>query len=210
MRQGATKDSACPGLPTTQRASRVWALLQHLAGSQTCRVPVFGTTNVGTVKHGVALMNFSPESRIPIAHLQPSLDPTVGFVEGLVTLIWPYSSSNRWTSILLAEPDFRLRRSCGQVRISFIGASAKAIAKSGLTTGDRVSVRLTAALWLPEDTAGTTAGRGPGWELQYGQRLLLQVWQESTTCASFTNKIIRSPEKLENRLWSTSTQQARP
>ncbi|MCJ1403732.1 hypothetical protein MMC11_006955 [Xylographa trunciseda] len=124
-------------------------------------------------------MDFPPDARVPIAQLQPSLDSTVGFVEGLVTLIWPYSSSNQSTSILLVEPDFRLRRHHGQVRISFTGASAKAIAKSGLTSGDRVSVRLTAALWLPEDAGGTTPGRGPGWELQYGQSLTLQISQEA-------------------------------
>ncbi|MCJ1380756.1 hypothetical protein MMC17_003865 [Xylographa soralifera] len=124
-------------------------------------------------------MDFPPDARVPFAHLRPSLDPSVGFVEGLVTLIWPYSSSNRSTSILLVEPDFRLRPNHGQVRISFTGPSATAIAKSGLTSGDRVSVRLAAAVWLPEDTGGTTAGRGPGWELQYGQSLTLQIAQEA-------------------------------
>ncbi|MCJ1390193.1 hypothetical protein MMC18_003051 [Xylographa bjoerkii] len=124
-------------------------------------------------------MEFPPDSRVPIAQLQPSLDPSVSFVEGLVTLIWPYSSSNRSTSILLVEPDFRLRRNHGQVRISFTGASAKAIAKSGLTSGDRVSVRLTAALWLPENAGGAPPQRGPGWELQYGRSLTIQISQEA-------------------------------
>ncbi|MCJ1434333.1 hypothetical protein MMC27_003700 [Xylographa pallens] len=124
-------------------------------------------------------MDFPPDARVPIAQLQPSRDPSAGFVEGLVTLIWPYSASNQSTSILLVEPDFRLRPIRGQVRISFTGASAKAIAKSGLTSGDRVSVRLTAAVWRPEDTGGTTPGRGPGWELQYGQGVTLQISQEA-------------------------------
>ncbi|MCJ1286062.1 hypothetical protein MMC26_005404 [Xylographa opegraphella] len=124
-------------------------------------------------------MNFPPDARVPIAQLQPSLDSSDAFVEGLVTLIWPYSSSDRSTSILLVEPDFRLRPNGGQVRISFTGASAQAIAKSGLTGGDRLSVRLTAAVWLPEGTGGTALGRGTRWQLQYGQSLTLQISQEA-------------------------------
>ena len=152
-----------------------------LLAQPTCPLRLSSSTRAGTASPGIALMAFPPDARVPIAQLRPALDASVGFVEGLVTLVWPYSPSHQSTRILLVEPDFRLRPNRGQVRISFIGASARAVAKSGLTSGDRVSVRLAAAVWLPEDTGGTTPGRGPGWELQYGQRVTLQVTPGSTT-----------------------------
>ncbi|KAL8909016.1 MAG: hypothetical protein Q9207_000467 [Kuettlingeria erythrocarpa] len=52
--------------------------------------------------------------RVPIAQLEPSLTGAGKILEGVVTLIWPYSASNKSFSILLAEPDFRLRRQQGQ------------------------------------------------------------------------------------------------
>jgi len=120
-------------------------------------------------------MDLQFKSHMPIAQLQPSVDTNGSYVRGIVTLIWPYSSSNQSTSILLVEPDFRLRRYRGQVRISFKGASAKAVAKSGLTSGDELLVGLLGAEWLQEEIVIKTPGRGVDWELQFGGRLVLQV-----------------------------------
>ncbi|MCJ1475829.1 hypothetical protein MMC13_004493 [Lambiella insularis] len=124
-------------------------------------------------------MDFPPSTRLPIAQLQPASELSDRWVEGLVTLVWPYSSSNRSTSILLVDPDFRLRRSKGQVRISFTEASARTVAKSGLTSGDKLLVRLSGVEWVPDDTVGRTPGKGVEWELQFAHRLILQVTHEN-------------------------------
>lgn len=120
-------------------------------------------------------MDLQLKSHLPIAQLQPSVETSGSYVRGIVTLIWPYSSSNRSISILLVEPDFRLRRHRGQVRISFRDASARAVAKSGLTSGNEVLVGLLGAKWVQEDTVIRTPGRGVDGELQFGQRLVLEV-----------------------------------
>jgi hypothetical protein len=91
-----------------------------------------------------------------------------------VTLIWPYSSSKHSISLLLAEPDFRLRRRRGQVRVHFHGSAAKAIARDGVGSGDVVSLGLDGAEWLRVE-ASSTPGRGVDWELVFTERLWMEV-----------------------------------
>jgi hypothetical protein len=112
---------------------------------------------------------------LPIAQLCPSIDPNKHYVRGVVTLVWPYSSSTQSTSILLVEPDFRLRRKHGQVRITFRGASAKAVAKSGISSGNELTLNLSGAQYVRDLTVASTPGKGIEWELQFGRRLLVQV-----------------------------------
>ena len=112
---------------------------------------------------------------IPIAQLQPGLDPDSTFVSGIVTLIWPYASSTRTLSLLLVEPDFRLRRHQGQVRIHFHGSSAKALARSGVSSGDHLLLRLIGVQWAKDTHKASTPGRGIEWELRYGERAVLTV-----------------------------------
>ena len=110
-----------------------------------------------------------------IAHLNPDLRPDDSAVTGIVTLIWPYASSKSTFSLLLVEPDFRLRSNRGQVRVHFQGSSAKAVARSGISSGDQLLLSLRGAQWAKDSTASTTPGRGIDWQLQYGERLVLQV-----------------------------------
>ena len=112
---------------------------------------------------------------VPIAQLHPGLDAHATSVTGVVTLIWPYASATHSSSFLLVEPDFRLRRHQGQVRISFKGASANAIAKSGISSGDRLSLGLVGATWVKDVVATSTPGRGIEWELKFGGRILFEV-----------------------------------
>lgn len=114
-------------------------------------------------------------SGIPIAQLQPGLDAEATSVTGVVTLIWPYASSTQSTSLLLVEPDFRLRGHRGQVRVHFNGASARTVAKSGLGSGDRLSMSLKGSAWTKDSSSTTTPGRSIEWELKYGERVLLEV-----------------------------------
>ena len=111
----------------------------------------------------------------PIAQLNPDLKHDDSSVAGVVTLIWPYAASKNTFSLLLVEPDFRLRLNRGQVRVHFQGSSAKAVARSGISSGDQLSLSLRGAQWVKDSTAATTPGRGIDWQLQYGERLVLQV-----------------------------------
>lgn len=124
-------------------------------------------------------MAATPVPSIPIAQLQPGLDPKGTSVTGIVTLIWPYASSTKSTSLLLVEPDFRLRRTRGQVRLLFNGSSAKAVTRLGVSIGDRLSLSLEGSEWARNSSPITTPGKGIEWELKYSERLVLQVWNSS-------------------------------
>ncbi|KAL8774424.1 MAG: hypothetical protein Q9194_004037 [Teloschistes cf. exilis] len=117
-------------------------------------------------------------NRIPISHLDPSTQAHSGAVEGVVTLIWPYSVSKQSFSILLAEPDFRLRRQRGQVRVHFTGSSAKAAARHNVQSGDNVVLNLLGAQWEKDETTSSTPGRGVDWELHYSERAILKIHRE--------------------------------
>ena len=120
-------------------------------------------------------MDLQARTHLPIAQLDPSVHANDRTIKGIVTLIWPYSSSNQSISILLVEPDFRLRRTKGQVRICFRGSSAKAVTKSRISSGDGVLLSLVGVEWARNATTTKTPGRGVDWELRFGERVVLQV-----------------------------------
>lgn len=111
----------------------------------------------------------------PITQLNPDLRPDESFVTGIVTLVWPYAASKSTFSLLLVEPDFRLRSNRGQVRVHFQGSSAKAVARSGISSGDQLLLSLKGAQWAKDSTVAATPGRGIDWQLQYAERLVLEV-----------------------------------
>ncbi len=115
----------------------------------------------------------------PIAQLEPSIETTDTSISGIVTLIWPYSASQSSYSLLLVEPDFRLRRHKGQVRLHFTGSSAKAVARGGIQSGDRLLLSLEDVQWTQNASTAEittqTPGKGIDWELQFGERVVLQV-----------------------------------
>lgn len=113
--------------------------------------------------------------RIPIAQLQPSIRTERSHIFATVALIWPYSSSQKTISLLLVEPDFRLRRERGQAHVRFFGSSAKALASSRVQIGDEVLLNLEGVEWAKEATTLKTAGRGVEWALQFQDRLVLEV-----------------------------------
>ncbi|KAI4201352.1 MAG: hypothetical protein LQ346_002200, partial [Caloplaca aetnensis] len=115
---------------------------------------------------------------VPIAQLEPSLTCSGKTFEGVVTLIWPYSASNASFSILLAEPDFRLRRQQGQVRIHFSGSSAKAVSRCDPQSGDQVILQLDGAQWEKDETVSKTPGRGINWQLRFEERATLKIQRE--------------------------------
>jgi hypothetical protein len=114
--------------------------------------------------------------RIPIAQLTPQLLSLESKqIHGLVTLLWPYSSSTRQCAVLIAEPDFRLRRKKGQVRVRFSGASARAVAESGIGIGDAVTLEFHGSKFILDEAPVSTPGRSIDWELEFERRLVVQV-----------------------------------
>ncbi|KAF1935408.1 hypothetical protein EJ02DRAFT_389236 [Clathrospora elynae] len=122
--------------------------------------------------------------QLHIAELNPEL-PAVESKQfrATVTLIWPYSSSARQFALLLAEPDFRLRRKNGQVRARFSEASAKAIATTGVGIGDEVVMSLRGAQFVTEG-AVNTPGKSIAWELSYTDTVVLHVFRNGSEIAN--------------------------
>lgn len=113
-------------------------------------------------------------SHIPIAQLNPS-NPSASSIKAIITIIWPYSSIHNTLTIGLAEPDFRLRRTQGQVRVHFCGACAQEVVALGVGSGDQLWLALKGAEWIKRDETINTPGRDIDWELKYSQTLLLEV-----------------------------------
>lgn len=115
-------------------------------------------------------------TNVPISRLSPSLpDPDEKRITAIVTLIWPYSSSTRQCALLLAEPDFRLRRRKGQVRVKLTGSCARRVAQSGISIGDEVTLGLRGAHWVQDDGTVQTPGKSVDWELHYQRQLQIEV-----------------------------------
>jgi hypothetical protein len=119
----------------------------------------------------------------PIALLNPALDnQSSRVVHGEVTLTWPYNSIKNTVAFLLAEPDVRLRRVKGQVRVELHGAAAKAVAECGLGGGDDVTLSLNGAEWAKDDSPRRIPGARLDWQLQFTGKLVLQVSLETVFC----------------------------
>ncbi|KAK4953612.1 hypothetical protein LTR10_008215 [Elasticomyces elasticus] len=113
---------------------------------------------------------------VPIQSLAPNTAPPAeASIRGIVTLLWPYSSSTKSCALLVADPDFRLRKQRGQVRVRFHGEVAAAVARARLAIGDEVVLRLQGANWEQDVSTATTPGRNVGGELSFGRHLDLRI-----------------------------------
>ena len=92
-------------------------------------------------------------------------------MRAVVTLVWPYSSATNSLSLLLAEPDFRLRRSNGQVKVIFHGPVAEKVATTHAGIGDEFVLNL-AGSRLVNNSAG---GNYVAWDLHFDDRVFLEV-----------------------------------
>ena len=128
----------------------------------------------------------NPQLAVPIAQLGSQVNTDGQYVNGLINLVWPYSSSRRESNLLLVEPDFRLRRANGQVRIVFKGASAKAIARANVNSGDSIRLWLDGAQYERAETTIATPGKGIEWDLRFYQRLRFRVQKENQEALSVT------------------------
>lgn len=95
----------------------------------------------------------------------------------MVALVWPYSSSTRTLSLLLAEPDIRLRKGKGQVKVIFHGPSAEAVAKGQVGIGDAVKLGLEGAQWIQSSEIVSTPGKKIEWDLVFQGKANLDVFE---------------------------------
>ncbi|KAJ5524542.1 Telomere end binding protein [Penicillium frequentans] len=119
-------------------------------------------------------------AKIPIAQLSPTLERSQEkCIEATVTLVWPYSSSTKCLSLLLAEPDFRLRRLHGQVKAIFHGRVAEQVAASHVSIGDNVCLAMKGSKFVANDAATQTPGRYVAWDVHFDYDLSLEVNRSS-------------------------------
>ena len=117
-----------------------------------------------------------PSTMIPIAQINPELNHLAeSSIRATVTLVWPYSSSTKAFSCLLAEPDFRLRRSNGQVKVIFHGTVAENVARTQVGIGDEVVLGLAGSRLEKNETAAQTPGRFVAWDIHLDDRVHLEV-----------------------------------
>lgn len=115
-------------------------------------------------------------TKVPIAQLSPTLNELdEKCIHGTVTLVWPYSSSTRSLGLLLAEPDFRLRRSNGQVKAVFHGRVAEKVAESHIGIGDSVRACLKGSEFTTNDASTQTPGRSVPWDINFNNGVWLEV-----------------------------------
>ncbi|KAL2863322.1 uncharacterized protein BJX67DRAFT_384792 [Aspergillus lucknowensis] len=136
---------------------------------------------------------------IPIAQLSPDVDRLEErSIYSVVTLLWPYSSSTKSLSFLLAEPDFRLRRSNGQVKVLFHGHVAAEVAKSHVGIGDKVYLSLAGSRLVKNDAVAQTPGKSVSWDLHFDGSAFFEVWRDSNLLSVVKVNRSSSPPALDN------------
>ncbi len=143
---------------------------------------------------GSALLASQPTT--PIAQLNPDLpDQASRVVRGEITITWPYNSVTKTLAFLLAEPDVRLRRAKGQIRIVLSGSSARVASEHGLGAGDELRFSLAGAEWAKDVSPGRIPGARVDWQLQFNNRLILQV------CAGAGLLLLLRPNGSLGQIW---------
>ena len=117
----------------------------------------------------------------PISRLCPDLpEQQSRVVRGEVTICWPLNSVRQSFAFVIAEPDVRLRASHGQIRVQIDGPNAKAVAQSGIFSGDEVLLALDGAEWADSSYQDTRIpGSSSLWELRYPKRICLEFTSDS-------------------------------
>lgn len=120
---------------------------------------------------------------VPISSLQPFEPLQDGeTIKAEISLVWPYSSSNASTALLLVDPDFRRRHERGQIRVRFQGSAAKALARAHLGIGDVLQVDLGGARWREKDerALALTPGKAVEAELVFDRKLKLVLLEDAS------------------------------
>ncbi|KAJ4302254.1 hypothetical protein N0V88_002391 [Collariella sp. IMI 366227] len=126
--------------------------------------------------NGGSVFRLETGTATSIAQLGPDLpDQPSRVVRGEVTITWPYNSVKQTFAFLLAEPDVRLRRAKGQIRVELQGPSAQAASESGLGAGDELLFSLDGVEWSKDVSPGRIPGARVEWQMQFNEKLVLQV-----------------------------------
>ncbi|KAJ6146979.1 hypothetical protein N7497_008961 [Penicillium chrysogenum] len=128
-------------------------------------------------------------ARVPIAQLSPDLEQLAAksFLAA-IALVWPYSSSTKSVSLLLVEPDFRLRGAKGQIKVTFHGRVAEKVAESHMGIGDTVCLALKHTKFVSNEGAQQTPGRSVAWDAHFENGASLEA------CCSQIRYIYRSAQ----------------
>ncbi|KAI1171824.1 hypothetical protein F4777DRAFT_590960 [Nemania sp. FL0916] len=134
--------------------------------------------------HNFSTPCYKAAETVPIAELYPDIaNPDTKAVGGVVTITWPYNKVKGSFAFTLAEPDFRLRRNKGQVRVDFTGRAAKTAGDCGLGSNDEVLLSLAGAAWEAEaaaDRRRSLPGADLGWRLVFSDKLILRIKRAET------------------------------
>ncbi|CAI7652105.1 unnamed protein product [Penicillium glandicola] len=119
-------------------------------------------------------------TKVPIAQLSPDLEKLAekSFLAA-VALVWPYSSSTKSVSLLLVEPDFRLRGAKGQIKVTFHGRVAEKVAESHVGIGNTVCLALKDTKFVTNEGPQQTPGRSVAWDAHVENGVSLEVYQSS-------------------------------
>lgn len=119
---------------------------------------------------------FAKKNIIPIARLDVSRLPgPESYIEATIALQWPYSSLTGVSAFLLAEQDFRLRRTGGQVRWELTGPSASSLSAIGIEIGDVVRLDLNGLTWVDNPQNLNIPGQCVERTLRSDWKLAIQV-----------------------------------
>ncbi|RMZ79645.1 hypothetical protein DV738_g3139, partial [Chaetothyriales sp. CBS 135597] len=123
---------------------------------------------------GVAVANdtFPAFSRVRIANLEPGRGASDQYIEASVSLVWPYSSSTRQFSLLLAELDGITRR---QVKVTFHKDAAKAAQASRVGIGDILRLSLDGCSWTKIQDELSTPGKRLGSDIDFTSSFKIEV-----------------------------------
>ena len=86
-------------------------------------------------------------------------------------------------AILLADPDFRIRRTRGQTKVTFRGESATAVAESHVGIGDTLRLSLRGAQWARSADDISTIGERADWDLEYAEEVFMEVYRSTIPLA---------------------------
>ncbi|KAJ5495271.1 hypothetical protein N7539_000387 [Penicillium diatomitis] len=127
------------------------------------------------------------QRKTPIAQLAPTLDDLDNrCIVATVSLIWPYSSFQKCLSLLLAEPDSRLRWPNGQVKAIFHGRVAESVAEQRVGIGETVCLSLKHGRLVSKENASQTPQKGVPWDLHFDDGVMLEVNRTSQNAPSLS------------------------
>ncbi|RMZ90832.1 hypothetical protein DV736_g1915, partial [Chaetothyriales sp. CBS 134916] len=124
----------------------------------------------------VAGGTFPASSRVHVADLQHERGAVSDqYIEASVSLVWPYSSSTRKFSLLLAESDARAGIARQQVKVIFYNGAAKAAQASHVGIGDTIRLSLDGCTWERIQDEVSTPGKRLDFDIEFTRSLKLEV-----------------------------------